>query len=123
MPTATVRIPEHKRDVRKGKHHLYKCIPELLDKVGKGGRGKGNKKGKKGNGSDQLPFPIEGGEIIYWRWMPESKEDEKGKQENPSRIIKNSNEGHSGSGREVDNPTPPPKKGIGNMTSIELSDR
>ena len=50
--------------------------------------------------------------------MPETEEDEEDEKEKPSRVIEDGNEGHDDDGNEEDDPTPSPKKGIGNVASI-----
>jgi hypothetical protein len=91
---------------------------ELFHELGKGGRGEGEYKSEKSYSSDQLPFSIHGCLIIQWGWVSEAKEDDEDEQEEPSRIVKDGDEGHDSDGDEKNSSTPSPKEGIGNVASV-----
>ncbi len=55
--------------------------------------------------------------------MPESKNNEEDDKKKPSGIVKDGNKGHDSNGDEENDPTLPPKQGIGDMPPIELSNR
>ena len=55
--------------------------------------------------------------------MPEAKEDKENKKEKPARVIEEGDEGHDDDGNKEDDPAPSAKESIGNVASIELSDR
>lgn len=55
--------------------------------------------------------------------MSETEEDEENKKEKPSWIVEYGNEGHDNDGDEENNSTSPSEKGIGNVASVQLSDR
>ena len=54
--------------------------------------------------------------------MPESEEDHEDEHKNPSRIVEDRDETHAGNGDEEDGAAPSSKEGIGDMSSIDLSD-
>lgn len=55
--------------------------------------------------------------------MPEAKEDHQDEHEHPSRIMENGDETHDSNGDEENGTAPSSEKGIGDMSSIQLSHR
>lgn len=53
--------------------------------------------------------------------MTESEEDHQDEHQDPSRVIKNRDETHASNGDEEDGPAPSSEKGIGDMSSVQLS--
>ena len=50
--------------------------------------------------------------------MSEAEEDDEDEQEEPSRIVKDGDEGHDSDGDEKNSSAPSPKEGIGNVASV-----
>ena len=55
--------------------------------------------------------------------MPETENDEKDEKEKPTWIVEDGDKGHRDDGYEINDPALSPKKGIGDVTPVELSDR
>ena len=50
--------------------------------------------------------------------MSEAKEDDEDEQEEPSRIVKDGDEGHDSDGDKKNSSAPSPKEGVGNVSSV-----
>lgn len=94
---------------------------DLLGELGKGRRGEGEKKDEEHDAADHLSLSIDGRLIVKWHGMPEAEEDHQDEQENPSRIVEDRDETHDSDGDEEDGAALSSEKGIGDMSSIQLS--
>ncbi len=91
---------------------------ELLDKFGEWGWGEGKEEGKKGDPTDQLPFPVEGRLVVQRHWVAKAEEDDEDKEQKPSGVVKDSDKGHHSNGDEKYGAALRSEKGIGDVASV-----
>ena len=90
----------------------------ILDVSWKGNRSERYEKSEEDNAPEELPFPVEWRLVIHWGRMPETKEDDEDKKEEPSWVVKYGDKSHYGNGNEEDDPAPLSKEAISDMASV-----